>query len=181
MNAGPFPNQCLVRRIRRWTALFIVGLVLSGATALPLETELGWLAQSFGVDTAAAPIGDGSLTDWVQRVAQALRVTNQKFPFMAYGTDWLAFAHFVIAVAFVGAWRDPVRNRWLFDFGLIACVMVIPFALIAGAARGIPLYWRLIDCLFGVGGAIPLWICRRLALEAERKLDARPASPEIHT
>lgn len=165
MNPGPGEAERLVRRIRVWTVLFMVGLVLSGATALPLETELGWLVQWTGADGTAR---EGTWQHWLWRVGTGLQATNQQFPFMAYGTDWLAFAHFVIAVAFIGAWREPVRNRWLFDFGLIACGMVIPFALIAGAARGIPLYWRLIDCAFGVGGAIPLWLCRQLALRVER-------------
>jgi len=61
-----------------------------------------------------------------------------------------------------------VRNRWLFDFGLIACALVIPYALIFGGLRGIPMYWRLIDCSFGVFGAVPLWLCRRDALALER-------------
>ena len=73
----------------------------------------------------------------------------------------MAFGHFVIAIAFIGALRDPVRNRWLFDFGLIACVLVIPFALVFGAMRGIPFWWRLIDCSFGVFGFVPLWFCRK--------------------
>ena len=164
----------LVRRIRWWAAVFIAGLVFSGATALPLETELGWLARLLGVDGLAMSHGDGSLPGWVHRVWTGLRETNRQFPFMAYGTDWLAFAHFVIAIAFVGAWREPVRNRWLFDFGLIACALVVPFAMIAGAVRGIPFYWRLIDCSFGVGGAIPLWYCRKLALQAEQLLGQAP-------
>jgi len=46
-------------------------------------------------------------------------------------------------------------------FGLIACAGVIPLALIAGQIRGIPIYWRLIDCSFGVFGAIPLLLCLR--------------------
>lgn len=55
------------------------------------------------------------------------------------------------------------RATWLFDFGLIACVLVIPYALVFGAVRGIPLWWRLIDCSFGVFGFVPLWFCRRWA------------------
>jgi hypothetical protein len=78
---------------------------------------------------------------------------------MAYGTDWLAFAHLVIAVAFIGPLRDPVRNIWVIEFGLIACVAVFPLAFIAGSVRGIPFYWQLIDCSFGVGGGALLWIC----------------------
>jgi hypothetical protein len=67
----------------------------------------------------------------------------------------------MIALVFIGALRDPVRNRWLFDFGLIACVLVIPYALVLGGLRGIPVWWRLIDCSFGVFGFIPLWFCRK--------------------
>jgi hypothetical protein len=87
---------------------------------------------------------------------------------MAYGTDWLAFGHFVIAIAFIGALRDPVRNRWLFLFGMISCVLVIPYAIICGAVRGIPFYWRLIDCSFGVVGVFPLWFCWKCTGELEK-------------
>ena len=77
---------------------------------------------------------------------QALTVTNGSYPFLAYGTDWLAFAHLMIAIAFIGPYRDPVRNQWVITFGLIACAAVIPLALICRPLRGIPMYWRLIDC-----------------------------------
>ena len=87
---------------------------------------------------------------------------------MAYGTDWLAFAHLVIAVAFLGPLRDPVRNQWVLVFGVIACLGVLPLALIAGPIRGIPVYWRLIDCSFGLIGAIPLLICLRYVRQMER-------------
>jgi len=96
-----------------------------------------------------------------------LNDTSTNRPFLFYGTDWLAFGHFVIAIAFIGALRDLVRNRWLFDFGLIACALVIPFALIFGAVRGIPFWWRLIDCSFGVFGFVPLWFCRKWTRELE--------------
>jgi len=86
---------------------------------------------------------------------------------MAYGTDWLAFAHLVIAVAFWGPLKDPVRNIWVIEFGMIACVLVIPLALIAGPIRGIPFFWQLVDCSFGVFGIIPLWLCRRDILRLE--------------
>jgi hypothetical protein len=144
--------------------LFIIGLVLSGATAIPLDAELDWLVKFTGArQWVEAPASTAAPTWalWLVTVQSALHDTTAKYPFMAYGTDWLAFGHFVIALAFVGALRDPVRNRWLFDFGLIACVAVIPFALVCGALRGIPLWWRLIDCSFGVFGFLPLWLCRK--------------------
>jgi hypothetical protein len=91
-------------------------------------------------------------------VHNGIVATNRDYPFIAYGTDWLAFAHLVIAVAFWGPLKDPVRNVWLVQFGMIGCAAVVPMALIAGAARGIPWWWQLIDMSFGAVGIIPLLI-----------------------
>jgi hypothetical protein len=79
----------------------------------------------------------------------------------------------VIAVAFIGPFIDPVRNKWVITFGLIACAGVMPLALIAGPMRGIPFGWRLIDCGFGIAGCIPLLICRRsiVAIESGRRAE----------
>jgi hypothetical protein len=148
--------------IRRWLIFFIVALIVSGATAFALETEMRWLV-------AVWPVRNGGGYDWLYKVYGALLDTNARYPFMAYGYDWLAFAHIVIAVAFIGPLRDPVRNKWVVEFGMIACMMVFPLAFIAGAIRGIPVYWRLIDCSFGVIGVIPLAICYRKI----RRLGAR--------
>jgi hypothetical protein len=154
-------EQILRRKIKLLTWLFIIGLVLSGATAIPLQSEVNSLANFFANNLPS------EMAQWLLRVRDALAQTQTQFPFLFYGTDWLAFGHFVIAIVFVGALRDPVRNRWLFDFGLIACALVIPYALIFGGIRGIPMWWRLIDCSFGIFGFIPLWLCRKWAKELE--------------
>jgi hypothetical protein len=156
-----------VRRIRFWLAIFIAGLFFSGVTAFPLQTELGWLV-SFLHSVTLRPIAESAgLLLWIERVNEGLSSTNAQYPFLAYGTDWLAFAHLVIAVAFIGPYIDPVRNKWVVTCGLIACIGVIPLALIAGPIRGIPFGWRLIDCSFGVFGSIPLLLCRRLIFNLE--------------
>jgi len=155
-----------LRSIRVWILIFIGGLVISGITAFPLQTETAFLvriAYAFKL-----PQHLPSLNAWLGRVAGALADTNARYPFLAYGTDWLAFGHLVIALAFIGAYLDPVRNRWLITFGLISCAGVVPLALIAGAFRGIPLYWRAVDSSFGVLGCIPLLICRRKIALLER-------------
>jgi hypothetical protein len=146
--------QETVIRIRLLLYIFILGLVCSGVTAIPLETELKFLTQWSG--------GESGLAQWLLNIRDALIETNAKYPFIAYGTDWLAFAHFVIAIAFIGPLRDPVKNVWVVEFGMIACALVIPFALVMGSVREIPFGWRLIDCSFGIFGIIPLWFCRRL-------------------
>jgi hypothetical protein len=157
-----------LRRIRFWLGLFIVGLVLSGITAFPLQTGSDWLV-SLAHSEFLQPIAEFTgLGPWIERVNEGLIAMNAHYPFLAYGTDWLAFAHVVIAVAFIGPFIDPVRNRWVITFGLIACAGVIPLALIAGPIRGIPVLWRLIDCSFGIVGSIPLLICRRSIIALER-------------
>ena len=158
-----------LRRIRFWLAIFIIGLVLSGITAFPLQTELGWFVSLLHAGWLRPIAQFTGLLPWVERVDDALRNTNAFYPFLAYGTDWLAFAHLMIAIAFVGPWIDPLRNKWLITFGLIACASVIPLALIAGSIRGIPFPWRLIDCSFGIFGSIPLMLCRRSVLALERE------------
>jgi hypothetical protein len=50
---------------------------------------------------------------------------------------------------------------------------VIPLALIAGHVRQIPVGWRLIDCSFGVFGAIPLLLCVRAINQLELQQAAR--------
>lgn len=158
-----------LRRIRFWLALFIIGLVLSGVTAFPLETGLSLLVSILHAGWLR-PISElTGLLPWIERVYDALHTTNANYPFLAYGTDWLAFAHLMIAVAFIGPFIEPVRNKWFITFGLIACAGVIPLALIAGAIRGIPFPWRLIDCSFGLFGAVPLLFSRQSIRALERE------------
>lgn len=157
----------MIRRIRILVAVFIVGLLLAGVTAIPLNSELSWLVRVTGAQDLAQSSSAPFWALWLVKVRSALNDVAVAHPFLFYGADWLAFGHFAIAIAFVGAWRDPARNRWLFDFGLIACALVIPYAFVFGAVRGIPVWWRLIDCSFGVFGAAPLWLCRKWARELE--------------
>lgn len=161
----------LLRRIRIALALFIVGLVLSGVTAFPLLRELEILGGVLGVDpNEPAAYGDG-LRFWIALVWRGLRDTYADYPFIAYGTDWLAFAHLMIALFFLPVYRDPQRYRANLICGIAACAFVIPLALICGPIREIPFYWRLIDCSFGIAGVIPL-------LYALRLTDRMPAQSE---
>jgi hypothetical protein len=161
-------RETLLRRIRLAVAAVIAGLVLSGLTAIPIPEQFALARRALGEDFAAGGVLPEFVRAWLAEADRGVRMASRSAPFLWYGTDWLAFGHLVIALAFVGAWRDPVRNRWLFDFGLIACAAVIPWALAFGALRGIPFWWRLVDCSFGVLGAAPLWLARKWAGELER-------------
>lgn len=137
-------------KIRFWIILFITGLVLSGITAFPVEYLLSIILNYVSYLPEF-------LQDFINKVYIGVVFTNKNYPFISYGTDWLGFAHIVIAIVFIGPYINPVKNIWVIQFGMIACIMVIPFALIAGPLRDIPFYWRLIDCSFGVFGLIPLY------------------------
>ena len=148
-------------RIRGWTLFFILGLALGGATALPIPTELAAGVAVLGEDMRANGLLPEEASSWLRTLREGIRDTSARAPFMFYGTDWLAFGHFMIAFACVGALRDPVRNRWLYEFGMVACALVPSWALVFGQIRGIPLWWRVIDSAFGVVGFVPVWLCHR--------------------
>jgi hypothetical protein len=141
-----------LRTIRIWMSLFIFLLVLSGITAFPLRTELSWVCSWW-------PEHSSAFYHWIEKCSVAISHTDNNYPYLAYGYDWLAFAHIVIAVFFLGVIKDPVRNKWIMEAGVIACILVVPLAFVAGSIRQIPIGWRLIDCSFGLFGLIPLVIC----------------------
>lgn len=151
-----FENKfSLIFKIRVIIIVFLTGLILSGITAFPIEAELRVLLKYFHNP-------DSFIGLWLNKVYEAIHTTSNAYPFLLYGTDWLGFAHIVIGVVFIGPIINPIKNIWVIHFGLIACAMVIPFALIFGYIREIPFIWRLIDCSFGVFGALPLLITNHL-------------------
>jgi hypothetical protein len=158
-----------VFRFRVALSLFIAGLVLSGVTAFPLLYELRLLCDLMGIDPGASPDESTGITFWLLTVRNGLEHTYAAYPWIAYGTDWLAFGHLVIAGFFIGPLIHPASSRATLWTGIVACVAVVPLALICGAIRGIPFYWRLIDCSFGVIGIIPLIYCLRLVKRMEEE------------
>ncbi|MHA4811306.1 hypothetical protein ACX0G9_24610 [Flavitalea flava] len=185
-------------RIRCLLVFFMVVLALSGITAFPVYTELKWLLDS-GITPSATPIGD-----WLEKVWLGVKDAQERHPFIFYGFDWLAFAHLVIALLFVGPYRDPVyrdigllekitlcrntannglrlvdlwstKNKWVIEWAMLACIAILPLAMIAGPIRSIPWIHIFIDCSFGIIGIIPLGIIRHwiLQLEARNQLGTK--------
>lgn len=157
--------------IRNWLKVFIASLFISGLTAIPVEQELTYVVNHFPFE--------GSIKGWLEEVLIGIQHTSKDYPFLFYGYDWLAFAHFVLAILFIGPFRNPVRNKWVIEFGIIACILIIPFALIAGHFRGMAFWWRIIDCSFGIIGLVPLIIClkniKKLEEEEKEKTDKKEA------
>ncbi len=127
--------------------IFVSVLVISGLClfSLPFLSKklLGF------VDSLAFR---GELYSFLMKIIQGVTYNKTHFPFMAYGTDFLGFAHLMFALLFVGPVIDPYKNEWVLRFGLMVCVLLVPTVLIAGWVREIPFIWRCMDSLFGVVG-----------------------------
>ncbi len=146
------------KKIRMLLSLFVLALILSGITAFPIVWELkvmNGLQRRLPEEMSA----------WLSKVSEAVFQTDQRFPMIAYGTDWLAFAHIIIALFFYAPWKDPLKYRLIIDIGILACLLVFPLAFICGAIRGIPFFWRLIDCSFGFTGLLLLLYIRSIVLQ----------------
>lgn len=144
-----------LKQIRLAILLVIFGLIVSGVTAFPLLHELNLLSSWLAGDSLDPSAHTGML-HWILKVRAGLEATYQDYPFIAYGTDWLAFGHLMIALFFILPYREPVRYQGVLKIGIAASLLVIPLAFICGPIRGIPVYWRLLDCSFGVFCVPPL-------------------------
>jgi hypothetical protein len=156
-------------RFRITLAAFIAALLVSGLTAFPLLAEMRLLTRWLGLEGATSPAEGSALDFWILTVKFGLEDMYARYPWIAYGTDWLAFGHIIIALFFIAPLVRPVESRSVIHAGIAACILVVPLALICGPPRGIPLYWRLIDCSFGVFGILPLLYCLSLLRHIPRQ------------
>lgn len=159
-------NKRALTLTRIWLILFSVALIGSGLTAIFAREGLQILAPLYSLGSLLAAIWP-SMSDWLIQVHLALDETYSRFPFLAYGYDWLAFGHFIISIPFIMAIRQPIRHAWVITYGIAACIAVLPFAILFGAIRGIPLFWRIVDTLFGIGGLVVLLVLRHQLKKTE--------------
>ncbi len=144
-------------------AIVAFGLLFFGVTVWPAVAELKFIVSVLWGECQPA----GGLHLFLTNVIEALQTVKNQYPFLLYGYDWLAFAHICLAILFAGAIRDPVRNKWIVQSGLIMCALVPVLAAVCIPIRGIPLGWFFVDLAFAPGAALPLWI----ALQNIRKIE----------
>jgi hypothetical protein len=146
-------------------AIVAFGLLVSGVTIWPAAWELRTgIRLVWGGGEPA-----GVLHAFVAQALDAYERVRIEQPFLLYGYDWLAFAHIVLAILFAGAARDPVRNIWVIQCGLVMCALVPVLAGVCIPLRGIPAEWFWIDFAFAPAAALPLWI----ALRDVRRIELR--------
>lgn len=150
------------KQVRILIALYVSALVISGYTAMIVPQGLKFLLEIVPSDWTI-------IYQWLQKIETIISQTSIH---VLYGFDWLAFAHFGIAMSFYGVWKDPVRNRWVIDWAMWMSIAIFPFAFVMGYIREIPFWWQLIDCSFGVVSLIPLiMIHRRICVLEKAELE----------
>ncbi len=156
-------------RAKWMLGIVAAGLFLSGVTVWPAVSELK-VAQALvwgeGEQT-------GSIGGFVAEAVEGLERTGTDYPFMLYAHDWLAFAHIVLAIIFAGAIRDPVRNKWIVQCGLVMCLLVPVLAGVFVPIRGLPWQWFFIDTAFGLVAGALLVVALADIRTAERAAAAR--------
>lgn len=153
-------SQSTITQINSVTCIFILALIMSGFTAIPAKSEIAWLLKTLPSDWV-------TIHEWLSRIHVALWSVDEA---LLYGYDWLAFAHIVIGICFIGVLKNPVQNIWVVEFGMIACLLIFPFAAIMGNWRGIPIWWQFVDMSFGLLGIIPLWFLHNRIKTLEHQL-----------
>src|SRR6476660_2833297 len=116
-------KTALQKRIHFLLIFFICALAASGLTAIPLQWELK-LLMPFIEKISNWEIVFPAMSEWIVRINEGVQNGYGQYPFLAYGTEWLAFGHIAIAIAFVGVLRDPLRNIWVVNFGIVTCLLV---------------------------------------------------------
>ncbi len=154
-----------MKTIRLHLSLFILLLLLSGITAFPIQTEIAFLQDHKHI---FPPL----LSAWITQLYTNILSTPSV---MLYGTDWLAFAHIVIALFFIPVYLDPVKHKINLRIGMLACLLIFPLAFVCGPIRNIPFFHQLIDCSFGVFGFIYLYFVFSKINQIQKKHENIPA------
>jgi len=158
-------SKILLRQIRILILFFMFGLLFAGITAIPLLAELKWLI-------AHEQYFPDWLNGWIKNVYTGLSATNAAYPYIIYGIDWLAYAHVIIAILFIGVYRDPIKNIWIIEWAMWSCAIIFPVAFIFGPIRGIPFFHQIIDCSFGIIGILVLYFTRKKILRLQALTNA---------
>ena len=75
----------------------VATVAFQGVEAVPVDVQAQFLSGQ--VNFHIVGLADKAISESKERVRAALHEVNTNQPFLAYGTDWLAFAHLVIALA----------------------------------------------------------------------------------
>jgi len=166
-----------LRKIRIYLVIFFLGILFGMHTVVFVQPETAFFVKHFGPGTFVdekIPF----VAAWIENLYISIHETSANYPAIAYCMDWLSYACIVFAIFMIGAIKDPVKNIWIIQTYMLACLMAAALPFIAGPFREIPIFWRFLDGSFGVIGFLvllpPYKLTKSLAASQTAKL------PEKH-
>ncbi|MCX6908540.1 MAG: hypothetical protein NTY01_10915 [Verrucomicrobia bacterium] len=82
----------ILRKLRWLLGLFTTALIFSGLTAFPLKSEMEHVVAIRGLEHVAPAEAANGFDRWILTVRGRVRESYTRYPWLACGTDWLAFA-----------------------------------------------------------------------------------------
>ena len=168
-------EQIILRKIRFYLILFLLAILFSLHTIIFVEAETKLFAKCFGHNTFMEKLCP-CVAEWMEHLHLAVLQTYTSYPVIAYCMDWLSYACVVFAGFLLGAIKNPVRNVWIVQVFMVACILAFIFPFIAGPIRDVPIFWRFIDSSFGVVGFLFLLLPYRLIKKLETLVNQKSAS-----
>lgn len=155
----PVRPASLLSRIRLVLAIAIVCLILGSLATLAAPHTISVVLSILSRMEIATPDTSHSFR-WLQHIQLQLGRDSDLHPMLHFCADLFAFVQLVFALALIGPLRNPIRNQWVIQFGILACCGLIPVALILGPWHGLPMAWRLVSCGAALCGIVTLMLCR---------------------
>ncbi|MBW8016467.1 MAG: hypothetical protein FVQ82_09785 [Planctomycetes bacterium] len=151
----PKEQKKTLKKIRIYLVIFFFGILFSLHTVLFVEPETEFFYQYLGPNTT---VGEKLpfFSEWIEDIYISVKVTYTNYPAIAYCMDWLSYACVVFAIFMIGAIKDPVKNIWIIQAYMLACLLAAALPFIAGPFRDIPIFWRCLDGSFGIIGFLVL-------------------------
>jgi len=165
-------EQIILRKIRFYLILFLLAILFSLHTVVFVEVETELFAKYLGHDTFMEKLYP-CVAEWMEHLHLAILETYTSYPVMAYCMDWLSYACVVFAVFLLGAIKNPVRNIWIVQAFMFACILAFFLPFIVGPIRDIPVFWRFIDSSFGIVGFLFLLLPYRLIKKLETLINQK--------
>ena len=149
----------LLIRIRMVLTLAISCLILGSLATFAAPHSIAVVLAVFRRFDLATPATSHALM-WLRHIQLQLGRDSHRHPMLHYGADLFAFVELAFALVLISPLRNPVRNQWVIQSGILACCCLIPFALILGPWHGLPMAWRIVSCVVALCGIAPLMLCR---------------------
>lgn len=137
--------------IYRFSRIFFVLMILSGLMATPLDQQAAAFLDRY--------YPSSSFTIMVSHILHAFGELKMRHAYLSYGYgfDWLAVSHVILGLLFMGVDTRYSRHFIFLEVGFLVYIVIIVVAIIKGIIEGMPVWWQMVNYVFGLTGFVLLW------------------------